>query len=280
MIYFKRSIFKYFFIIICSIILGYILFYIFYNKKIKNNNKLVEIMISKEDIPVYTLINSNHITYRKIPLKYVQPGALTKKDNIFFKDNIKFYNIINIYRNTQITRLMIKELKNPDMAFYLKNKKRAIFFFINNKDFFSYLSEGDYLDFIISLKNKSYYILQHILIGKVISDENLIILIMKPEEVLKFYLLKYNYEFEIVCRNRYDNKIIKNLIISRDNLFHGKFIRKKYILNYNDFIKIGYKRAIENSFTDDEGLRILKENIEIFKDPSLRRRLRKYRNIR
>lgn len=142
---------------------------------IESGYNAVDVLAAAQDIPPHTLLSTARLTTKKIPLKFVEPGAIMIKipgqEAARLRGKV---SAVAIPSGTQITNSNMKEsnINDPGVAPRIPPGKRAFLLRLGNLDVGKLMLPGDHVDVLatFTIREKdatsraTYTILQNVLV--------------------------------------------------------------------------------------------------------------------
>jgi Flp pilus assembly protein CpaB len=159
-------------------------------QNIESRYGMVEVIAASRDIPPHTEIKNHHVTVKRVPLKFMEPGAvMVKVPTLAYQRVLGKVTVAAVPAGGQIIQSNIKAptAADPGVAPLLPPGKRGFVLRLGNTDVGELILPGNYVDvlatFTIKQKDNSqqkatYTILQNILVVSVGRE------LRKPDEGL------------------------------------------------------------------------------------------------
>lgn len=243
------------------------------------------VLMAGHDIARFSVLATNDVFSARMPLRYIQPGALKNKEALFRGGGPVYCAAVDILEGTQITRSVLAGAAERDAAHMIPPGMRAINIRITDGNFFNLLFPGNRVDFVVSHRNKSFYVLQNVPVIKkgslTLQSTNRgrkgdnkydsVTLLLSRKDALKLAYL-FHMKYEVLCRNIMDEEILENRVLLGEDLLGEPYRERSKAFDLGLFLELGRSRA-ESGFSGDEGELLTKKYMGLFTDKALQQRI-------
>ncbi|MBU1076704.1 MAG: Flp pilus assembly protein CpaB [Spirochaetes bacterium] len=231
-------------------ILGFLLYLNKVEEDVALESNLKNVAVAKMYIPKYAVIKPEMIRIQQVPVKYLQPGAVTSiKELLSQERNKQYVTLVPVMEGEMILSTKISMPgQNTGLSVVIPSGKRAISVPISTDTDVSLIKPGNKIDLISTFADKSVYLLQNLVVLSVgnsiigelenegrksksvlgsISDMATgggmnITLAVTPMEALKIAYARGKCDFNVVLRNAVDDTVNKVTPIGNNNLLDEK----------------------------------------------------------
>lgn len=255
-------------------------------KNIERLSSFQTVLLARHDIARFAVLSTNDIIPVKMPLRYIQPAAFRNKNQLFRNGSPAFFASMDILEGTQITKSMLADTALRDVAYMIPEGMRAVNIRITDRNFFDLLFPGNRVDFVVYQKNRSFYVLQNILIIKkgplTLQSTNAgrsrnipydnVTLLLSQKDALKLAFL-FNMKFEVLCRNFMDKEVLENRVLLGEDFLGEPYRERNKAFDLTSFLETGKLRAEKGDYSGDEGELLTRKYMGLFTDRALQQRI-------